>query len=102
MKAVCLFALLTVVFFTACSQGEEPILGSIMFTSNEDCKIYLFDGAGRDIASGDYEVGKDPFVVQMKRTGIYVLLAKSSGKKDIKEPLSYMPGTMEHYIEFPQ
>ena len=100
MKTIRIFSLLTLLFFEACSQGEETILGSIVFTSNVDCKIQLFDSQGRETASGNYEIGKEPFVVQMKRSGIYVLLAKAAGKKDIKEPLTFMPGTLEQFIEF--
>ena len=100
MKSVRFFSLLTLLFFAACSKDDEPILGSIIFTSNVDCKIQLFDSQGRETASGNYEIGKQPFVVQMKRSGIYVLLAKADGKKDIKEPLTFMPGTLEQFIEF--
>jgi hypothetical protein len=91
------------ILFAACSDNADPAtgLGTIMFTSNVDCEIRLFAANnGEQLARDFYEVGKEPIVIQMKSTGIFVLNAESPGKKTKKEPLAYNGGNMEHYIEF--
>jgi len=93
---------LFLIFFAACSDpADAPELGTIMFTSNFDCDIRLFAANnGEQLAREFYEVGKDPFIVKMKSTGIFVLHAESPGKKTKKEPLTYNGGNLEHFIEF--
>ena len=89
---------LIVLTVPACSD-DDPILGSISFTSSADCNIRLFDSNGREIARENYEVGKAPFVVQMKRSGIFIVRAVN-GDKTYKEPLTYAISNHEYFIEF--
>ena len=92
--------ILITVSLVACSEGEPPDLGTIIFTANVDCEIRLFAANnGEQIAHSHYETGKEPFVVQMTRSGIFVVLAKSDGKEK-REPLSYVRGELEYHIEF--
>jgi len=91
--------LLVFLFFAACSVEDDPIQGSISFTSNADCHIRLFDSRGNQIERGQYEVEKEPFVVPLKRTGIYVVHAESDGNPTKRDPITFV-GSMEYYIEF--
>jgi hypothetical protein len=86
------------ILLVACSEDKE--IGSISFTSNQDCDIRLFDSHGRQVAREQYEVGKAPAVVQMKSSGVFVIHAESQGQVTKKEPITYVTGNMEHYIEF--
>ena len=102
-----LIFLLAAFLFVACSDDNvSNELGTIMFTSNVDCRIRLFDSAyGNQLINEQYEVGKAPVIVQMKYSGVYILYAEyppSGAIKggSIKVPLSYVSGTIEHYIEF--
>jgi hypothetical protein len=82
------------------------IPGSILFTSNFDCEIRLFNSDTVQIARDYYEVGKAPFIVHMKESGEYLLFAETVGvllapaKKTIKETITYRSGNIEYYIEF--
>jgi len=82
----------------SCS-ANDPILGAINFTASHDCDIRLFDSAGREIAHEKYELGKAPVVVQMSRSGIFIVRAVN-GDKTYKEPLTFVNGNIEYYIEF--
>ena len=100
MKDLRLFFILSILFFfAACSNDDEPIQGSITFTSNADCDIRLFNSNGKQIDRGQYEVEKPPFVVSLKRTGVYVVHAESAGKATKKDPITFF-GSMEYFIEF--
>ena len=92
------FSFLILLTVPACSD-DDPILGSISFTSSADCNIRLFDSNGREIARENYEVGKAPFVVQMKRSGIYIVRAVNNNQT-YKEPLTFVNGNIEYFIEF--
>ena len=101
--------LLSFLFFSACSVFypiyDPPQLGTIMFTSNEDCEIRLFDSQGRQVTRENYELGRAPVIVQMTSSGVFVVRAVSVGSaltpsKTFKEPITYVGGNMEYYIEF--
>jgi hypothetical protein len=81
----------------ACSEDKD--IGTISFTSNRDCEIRLFDSHGRQTGHKHYEAGNSPAVMDMKRSGIYVVYA-ASADKTIKEPLTYMGENLEYHIEF--
>jgi len=102
MKTVQIFFLLCVIFFAAaCSDATNPPdIGSIAFTSTHDCDFRLLDSHGRQIARDFYELGKQPIIVRMTNSGLYVVHAESPGQKTIKVPLPYPGGNIEHYIEF--
>ncbi|MCL2436253.1 MAG: hypothetical protein FWD09_09000 [Lentimicrobiaceae bacterium] len=97
MKYLRLFSLLSVLFFASCK--EDPIIGSISFTASHDCDIRLFDSNGNQIARDQYETEKAPFVIQMKRSGAYIVHAVHEDKT-IKEPIAYPGGVFERFIEF--
>ena len=92
-------------FSPSCSQ-EPAILGSIIFTSEHDCDIRLFHSNGAQIDRVMYEVGKPPVVVQMKSSGVFIVHATRVGaghalpEKTIKEPITYIRGTLEYFIAF--
>ena len=86
------------ILFAACSV-DEPLLGSIMFTSNQDCDIRLFDAGGAQIARINYEIGKEPAIVQMTRSGIFIVHAVGE-TRTIKDPITFVNGNLEYYIEF--
>ena len=92
-------------FFLAvpsCSDGDpSPEHGTIMFTSNADCDIRLFDCDSIQIARQHYEVGKYPVIVSMKSSGEYIVHALNySSQKTLQSPLIYKGGNLEYYIEF--
>jgi len=97
MKYLRLFFLLSILFFASCK--DDPIIGSISFTASHDCDIRLFDSNGNQIARDQYETEKAPFIVQMKLSGIFIVRAVN-GDKTYKEPLTFVNGSIEYFIEF--
>jgi len=93
------FLFLIFLSFSSC-RHEETILGDISFTSNEDSRIHLFDSNGRQIDNALYEVGKSPFIVQMKSSGVFIVHAVSEGKPAIQNPLTFVSGSLDYFIEF--
>ena len=98
-QSLLIFLIAVLLFSAAACYDDDTVLGSIMFTANADCEIRLFDSHGREIAHDHYETEKEPFVVQMKRSGVFVVHAVA-GNKTIKEPLTFVRDNIEHYIEF--
>ena len=102
-RSVGLFLIL--LFFTACS-SDETVLGSISFTANADCDIRLFDVGGDQIARGNYVVGKDPFIVVMKNSGMFVVHAVFNGSgtapknTTFKQTMTYISYDVEYFIKF--
>jgi len=86
------------ILFSAC-KDDDPIIGSISFTSSADCNIRLFDSRGKQIARVYYELGKAPAVVQMNRSGVYIVRAVNSNAI-LNEPLAYQGGDIVYLIEF--
>jgi hypothetical protein len=88
------------VLCSSCTDNKDlPSLGSITFTSSDDCDIRLFDSRGRQVAHEPYETGKPPVVVDMKSTGIFVIHAEGAGVLK-KEPVTYPGGNIDYYIDF--
>ena len=99
MRPIRLICLICPLLFFACSGADDTQLGTIMFTANADCDIRLFYSQGSQLARVQYEVGKAPAVVNMKSSGVFVVHAVSSDKT-VKEPITYVNGNLDHYIEF--
>ena len=87
------------ILLPSCLDDDERVIGSISFTADADCDIRLFDSNGRQIARGNYELEKAPFVVSLKHSGVYVVHAESEGKPTKKDPVTFVV-SMEYYIEF--
>jgi hypothetical protein len=85
------------VFYPIHDPGDQP--GTIMFTSNYDCEIRLFDSDTTQLVREFYELGKAPAVVRMTTTGVFILQTTAAHQSK-KEPLTYSGGNMEYYIEF--
>ena len=91
------FLFLFLIVLYSCSKEES--IGTIAFTSNRDCEIRLFDSQGRQTGHEHYIVGGSPAVMDMKRSGVYVVHAVSADRT-IKEPLTYMGENLEYHIKF--
>jgi hypothetical protein len=98
MKYSLFIFLFSVAFFAACSETDD--IGTIAFTASHDCDIRLFNSKGEQIAREPYEVGKAPAVVYMKSSGVFIVHAASDGQTTVKEPVTYVGGNMEYFIEF--
>jgi len=97
-KLIFFLSIIIALFFAACS--EDPAeRGSITLTATHDCDIRLFDSQGRQIARENYEVGKEPVIIKMQYSGVFIIHAVSSDKT-VKEPITFHSGHIEHYIEF--
>ena len=95
IRFLCILVILVV---SACSHDDEMI-GAITFTSSVNCDIRLFDSRGRQVGREYYEVGKNPAVIQMKSTGIFIVHA-TNGNQTIKEPITYIGGNLDYYLRF--
>jgi len=104
-----LFSYSVIFFFASCV--DYPIYdrpGSITFTATHDCEIFLFTSDTVQIARDYYELGKAPFIVPMKETGVFIVHAVGAGlapapapaHNPFKETLIYPGGHIEFYIEF--
>ena len=85
-------------FFHSCK--DDPIIGSITFTASHNCDVRLFDSQGREIAHVTCDLTRQPAVVEMTRSGLFVVLAECPGKESVKESLPYPGGDIQHYIQF--
>ena len=98
--------LVIIVVFTACSDDDysgDRKFGTIMFTSSHDCLIILLDSVQNPVASGYYELGKQPFVVYPKSEGVFFVHAYNfvPNDKPFNASLKVIQGyNLEYYIEF--
>jgi len=104
MKTIRKYPLLVALIFCACSCADDTPShatdpGAIIFTSNQDCNIRLFDDCENQITRTDYEVGKSPAIVYMKQIGVYYIFAENCIKTKL-DSINYCGGNIEFYIEF--
>ena len=98
MKIVVAF-IIVLLALTGC-KDKDVVQGTIKLTASESCDIRLFDSQGRQVARGAYELEKEPVTFEMKSTGLFVILAKTTDGKEKREPLPLPGGEIEHHIKF--
>ncbi|MDR0796199.1 MAG: hypothetical protein LBE79_09150 [Tannerella sp.] len=93
------YSVILLLSFSSCTTDNDIIFGSILFSSNTDCTVRIFDVPGNQLAR--VEVPHDVTVsADMKHKGIFIVHAVSSSGVVKKETVLFEGGVVDCFIYF--